>query len=261
MKEPIRIVCSTNDSYAKHLAVMLTSLLLNKESPDPIHINILYGSNLSQENKERLTNSIKPYNVTLSFITFNNSSLKELDKLNLYKRYGKEAIYRIFIPNLFGDDVKKTLYLDCDMIVTQDITKLWRTNLDHYYLAAVLDPSAKRMQQKLALPLNNYFNSGVLLINHKKWRSKNITNKLMEFLKENSEKIVFPDQDALNAVLYDKVLILNDKWNRPAFRSHRNPSYAILHYITWKKPWSHNPRGKDQYLKYLSKTIWTLNSD
>lgn len=39
----MNIVSATNDHYAQHLAVMLTSLLKNKKTDNSIHIFILYG--------------------------------------------------------------------------------------------------------------------------------------------------------------------------------------------------------------------------
>ncbi|WP_366414836.1 glycosyltransferase [Paenibacillus sp. GP183] len=41
----------------------------------------------------------------------------------------RQAYYRIVIPHLLDKSIKKALYLDCDIIVKEDIRKLWNINI------------------------------------------------------------------------------------------------------------------------------------
>ncbi len=106
----------------------------------------------------------------------------------------------------------------------------------------------------LSMPKGSkYFNAGVLLINLKKWREEHIKNKVIEFIKTNSARIKFCSQDPLNAILHDKWLQLDPKWN---FMPHltypglKNIKPAIIHYAGLKKPWKANCRLKEEYYKY-----------
>ncbi|SEC69881.1 glycosyltransferase family 8 protein [Paenibacillus sp. GP183] len=250
--ERLHIVTVTNDRYAKHLAVMLNSLLENKTSKNPIDIYVIDG-NISDQNKANLRNSVKKFDVQLKYLSINESMFNEF-KLSYH--ISKETYYRILIPNLLSRDIQKALYLDCDMIIKDDITKLWNTAIENNFLAAVKIPGSSRPRE-LGLPENSeYFNAGVLLINMKKWREHRIVHRVLRFARNNPSKLKFMDQDALNAILHDKWIKLEPTWNYQVhrYRGLRNP--AIIHYTTNQKPWNSNPPFKDDYMKYLRRTSW-----
>lgn len=252
----IHLVTATNDAYALPLGVMLTSLFANKTSDDLVTVYVLYET-LSTQNKLNLVKVLKKYNQHPLFLPVNNldfSNLKETHYIT------KEMYYRIAIPDLLGPEVKKALYLDSDLIVKEDIRKLWETDISDYFVAAVESIDAQGRKKDLWIPDNyRYFNSGVLLINVETWREHNISTKVFEFIQTHPEKLVHPDQDALNAVLYDKWLLLHPKWNyttgHAKLRLRTKP--AIIHFTGQKKPWNaSHPLGK-HYLKYRKKVDWT----
>lgn len=53
-----------------------------------------------------------------------------------------------------------------------------------------------------------YICSGVLLMNLDYWRSYKLSTKIIDFMKKNSDKIKFPDQDALNYLCRDNKIVL-----------------------------------------------------
>lgn len=142
------------------------------------------------------------------------------------------------------------------MIVQEDITKLWNVDVENHLLAAAEDPSAADRSKELQILEGTYFNAGVLLMNLDRWRKKNISGEALKFVRENPSKIIFPSQDGLNAILQNKWMMIDIRWNCPSFKLKKYPSPAIIHYMTTKKPWNSNPRGKEIYYHYLSKTIW-----
>lgn len=257
--ERIHIVVATNNKYVKHLAVMLTSLFEHKSENRPATVYVI-DSNLSSESKQKLHNALKPFQAELAFLTVDDSLFQ-----NVVVRYhlSKETYYRIAIPALLPPDVRKALYLDCDLIVKADIANLWDVNIDKYHLGAVQIPGKVLRYEELGIPESSgYFNAGVLLMNLKKWRDQRTSEKVLQYMKKNPEKLKFMDQDALNAVLHERWLKLDPKWNYQVHRSHHQRfEPAIIHYTTDKKPWNshHNPKFKDEYLKYARKTIWKLD--
>ena len=62
------------------------------------------------------------------------------------------TFYRYLIPQYVPSD--KALYLDSDLIVTNDISHLFKLDIDDYYIAAVENRTFKKG-----------FNAGVMLIN------------------------------------------------------------------------------------------------
>lgn len=79
------------------------------------------------------------------------------------------ALFRLMLPNLV--EASKIIYLDCDIVVTMDIFELWNLNLNGKPIAAILDPGMmtfpdliKQRIQSTGVSVQNYFNSGVLVM-------------------------------------------------------------------------------------------------
>lgn len=143
--ETIQIVTTSNDNYAKPTAVMLTSLLENKKSNNPINIYII--GTLSKNNKSKLNNSVKRFGLKINFFEI-APTLFENFKLTLH--FTQETYYRLIIPDLLDTNVHKTIYLDGDIILNEDITELWNINIEDYFLAAVNEFNKKGIRHYLS---------------------------------------------------------------------------------------------------------------
>ncbi len=118
-----------------------------------------------------------------------------------------------------------------------------------------------------------YVNSGVQLINVRRWHEERIAARLIDYAAQQGEKLLYHDQDAINALLHAQTLTLPYRWNfqvrmfRPrqtqlrgeydaVLDAGRDP--AIIHYTSAKKPWMFTafmPK-KALYHAYLDKTPW-----
>ncbi|MBD0381576.1 glycosyltransferase family 8 protein [Paenibacillus sedimenti] len=260
-KEQVHIITATNDKYAKPLGVMLNSLLKNATYKSMIRIYIIDGD-LSSEKKKNLKRVVKKFNLDVKFLKVNSSLF---DGFKERHHISRQAYYRIVIPHLLDKDIKKVLYMDCDIIVKEDIRKLWNTNIDNHFLAAGEKAFAKNDETRksiLQLPSEaRFFNSGVLLINPEKWREHDISNKVLEFITTNSNDLITMDQEALNVVLHDKWLKLDTKWNYSTshIKTHPGVKPAIIHYTRRRKPWNHGHPLQKEYFNYLKTTGWSIN--
>lgn len=106
--------------------------------------------------------------------------------------------YRLALPSLALQD--RILYLDCDIIVRGDIYPLLRADLGERPVGAVVNPFYNATNIGFD-STDLYFNSGVLLIDRRKWIKLNVSELTLKFLVENTDSLVMPDQDALNGVL------------------------------------------------------------
>ena len=161
---------------------------------------------------------------------------------------------RYFIPDFVTED--KVLYLDSDLIVTDDLTDLFELDLGENYLAAA----------RSCFGAGVGFNAGVLLINNKKWRSETIRQKLIELTEKEHENVKEGDQSILNMLFKDQYSLLDDKYNfqigfdaGAAEKNHTfifeislTPSPKILHYISPDKPWKQFSVGRlrEEWWKY-----------
>ncbi|WP_379969915.1 glycosyltransferase family 8 protein [Ectobacillus sp. sgz5001026] len=246
--EEIHIVVATNNNYFKPLVTMLYSLYDHITSKNLVNIYIIDG-NISPKNKLILKKALSRFKPTLKYLSVNESLYQNC---NAWEHVSKESYYRISIPDLLDSAIPKVLYLDCDLIIKDDITKLWNIDIDPYFIAAVEDPNGENRYTDLLFPAcSGHFNSGVMLINLEKWRNHHISNKVLQFIKDNPDRILWGDQDALNAILHDKWLKLHYKWNFQVFRmSHLVMKPAIIHYNTNIKPWNGITPLQEEYQKY-----------
>jgi lipopolysaccharide biosynthesis glycosyltransferase len=170
-------------------------------------------------------------------------------------RYTEAASLRLLLPELLPK-LDKILYLDCDIVVRQDIAKLWNeTDLGDNYLAAVYEAAIEGQAERfraLGCDPARYFNSGFLLMNLAQMRNEKVSEKLLEACRV--PYLEFPDQDALNQVCQGRVLPLNPLYNsiRTFFIPQFKPDFvrqygeglweqvqkeATIHY-TGGKPWN-----------------------
>ncbi|ENB1862878.1 hypothetical protein ABHE10_001821, partial [Campylobacter coli] len=113
-------------------------------------------------------------------------------------------------------ELKKCLYLDCDIVVEDSLNFIWNIDLKDNYVAAVKDTwVTTHNYYKNAYNLKNSFNAGVLLINLEQWRKDDISEKLFlntESLAKNNI-MQWQDQDVLNYTFGNKWIILGPRYN------------------------------------------------
>lgn len=84
------------------------------------------------------------------------------------------------------------------MIITSDLTSIFTLDISKYGVAAVRDDLLEEYDGK-----EDYFNSGLLLINNIFWREQRISQRLLDYTRENQGVLQYHDQDVLNDVLCD----------------------------------------------------------
>lgn len=268
MTKKINIVFASDNSYVQHLITAITSLLENTKDKENIIINIIDGG-ISEENRMFLNNTIKKYG---SLLVLKKIDTKLLKNVVINGHITDATYYRILIPSIFGKDIEKIIYLDSDIIVRNDIREFWNIDIEGYSLGAVriYDYSG---HATLKVPSEaKYFNAGILLMNLKVWRERNISQKVLEYIKNYPERLISWDQDALNGVLYDDWKEIDLKWNLRSqlFESdYQNAGLtnedefiqlitepSIIHFTTATKPWHYYNRHpfKEEYFSYLNKS-------
>lgn len=89
------------------------------------------------------------------------------DMHSSHERINSTAFGRFLIPELVDED--RVLYLDCDLIVNDNLNKLFEIDFGDKMLFAVRDYNE-----------NNWFNSGVMFINNRKWKTERVIKTLLE---------------------------------------------------------------------------------
>ena len=256
---PIRVCLACDNKFTIHCAQVISSVISNHKSEENLEFYSL-NSSISDENLKRLkkmekNDSVKIFPIKVEASKFKNCPVPE----DMY--YSLEAYYRLAIPELlFG--VEKVIYLDCDVTVLGDIAELWAVDVSGMYAAACKEFSPVSHMSRF-MDETLYFNSGVMVINCKKWREENIFLKSMEFVNQNAEHIIYVEQDVLNALLSERIFHLKKCWNfeympfNTGVKDLSDEQIKLIHYVSRWKPWNkfgHIYAGI--YFKYLAKTPW-----
>lgn len=131
------------------------------------------------------------------------------------------AIWRLFMPNYFHN-YDKLLYLDNDVIVNTDVSKMFDLIRDEDMIAAVpdflfsslhrYDDSTYPAKELYGMQsMSHYFNNGVMLINVKNYLQLLPVDKLLEII--NSTHYNLADQTIINIVAEGHVTLLPWQYN------------------------------------------------
>lgn len=200
--------------YSVWVAVTMQSIIDHTNSTVCFHI--VHDETLNEDNKNKFIRIAENGNC---LIEFHLIDIKVFDQIaTQVKGYTIGSVFRILIPEILKD-LNKILYLDADLFVNVDVADLWNVDIDEYCIGAVRDMNVVN-HRVVPLPVrlgemryDEYFNSGVLLMNLKEIRKNgNMKQQIVNYLLEHNESDL-PDQDALNVVYREKTTFLNANYN------------------------------------------------
>lgn len=281
MSGELTVVYASNDGYARHLGTSMCSLFDKNRDFEKIHVYIL-SMGLSAASREALEQIAGKFGRGLTFVEMGD--LRErFDYQVDTGGYDISIMLRLFMGEMLPSQVERVLYLDCDTVVVRSLKLLWREKLGDNLIGAVMEPTIYReVKESIGLePEQPYYNSGVLLVDLKRWREENVQTRLLDFWKEKGGKLFASDQDVINGALKGQIRALKPEYN--FFTNYRYFSYGtlvrhaasyrvvpeedfaaakrhpvIIHYMGDERPWiggnlNHYRRA---YEKYLAQTPW-----
>lgn len=275
MSEKINIVFACDSNYAQHATVAMMSILKNTGNPSRI-VFYLLDDQIGELVKQKIRTSIEHEH---SQVVFCKVDANRFSDFYVSGQLSRAAYFRLEMGALLPETVKKVIYLDCDLLVLDDICKMWDYDMHNHPLAAVMDLGImaskkdwRNKQQKLGFQkTDNYFNSGVLMIDLKSWREHAYGSQAEQLAKKNDYR--HHDQDALNSVFHNDWQPLPLRWNvippvwylflkilrRKHFRRlaiDARAHISILHYAGGYKPWEYTEYEafNAKYYEYLYQT-------
>lgn len=279
----VNVVLTTNNKYAKYMAVAIKSLIEHACEARNYDI-IVFETDVQTELKEDIKKMADGYkNISIRFLNV-NSVFEEYNSERFFCHIylSKEMYLRLFIPTILKD-YEKAIYIDCDTIAQTDIAELFDEDISQYYIGAVRDYNSivniiahekVKYYFKSILKIenmDNYINSGVLLMNLPILRNIDIPKKMCEILDFHKE-LLYPDQDLINLICADKIKYVHSGWNfvfavNPLLISNNRclnfaiewskglAEQKIIHFLSEVKPWN-NPDMSygDVWWKFAKKT-------
>lgn len=202
----ISVVYITDEKYAMPTCVSAYSLICNQEKETQIDIYFVINS-ISELSKAKFM-ELSEENVKIHIIEVQDDSYVELAKScltykNIHVSY--TAMFKFNLPKILEDE-DKVIYIDGDTLIQKSLLALYNIPMEGYYIAAVDDILQKTYNFSPVNVESSYFNSGVMLLNLKRMREDNITEKLLDYRVRGTN--FFMDQDAFNVVLGAKKISL-----------------------------------------------------
>ena len=195
----INVAYAFDNNYYYITHVSMKSIMLNQKNTTFIKFHILVSKKIFNKQKEVINEICKEHlNCNISYYIL-DEEFKEISSVGKINRT-TAIYYRLLLQNLLKNE-SKALYFDCDTLIYRDLNNLYNYNItDKYYIGTYEGKPLKKYGKNL----NNFINSGVLLINLENLRKDNVYPKILEFLKQNNKNLTFLDQDAINVVCNKK---------------------------------------------------------
>ena len=268
----IHIACCTNEKLAPMFGVVVTSVGINVTSDD-VMMYLLHNG-LKDSTVKRLQKIADKYHLGLKFLEIDLEILIDCpvdEKIH----YGNIMMYARLLLSSMLPNLDKVIYLDCDLVVCKDLKSLWETDVND--VAVTMAPDLlyqdKATLSRLGIN-NNYLNSGVIVMNLDYWRKHDVMKRLLAYISDKGNELIYNDQDSLNAILHDERRQLPVKYNVTPHYFLKNPDNypkemheeirdarinpIIFHFLGKIKPWSlgcYLP-GKELFMKYQKASGW-----
>lgn len=259
MNREIPIFFTIDDGYAPFLAVALNSAIKNA-SPDRHYRAIVLHQDLNEANAAKLKSlETENFKIKLTPMKANFEALDDRMSNRLRCDYFTLTIYfRLFIPAMFPQ-YDKGIYIDSDVVLTDDIANLYDIDIGNNFFGACTDasiadtpPLVAYTENAVGIPKGEYINSGVLLMNLKKLRDCDLEGHFLNLLNTYHFDSIAPDQDYLNAMCNGNIYYLDEAWDampNDAKPPLKNPS--LIHYNLFSKPWCYDGvQYEDAFWKY-----------
>lgn len=248
MIKPLNFAFCVNDGYIHYICVTIKSIIENHRG---IQKNIYV---LSDEVSERSRRLLAETVADDSFTHFEVIIVDDTPLRGLKDTWSIYTWYRVLLPKYLPDDVHMVLYLDADVVVAGDLQELFAIEMHGLAVAGCIDPESFNQETLERCELSmaqKYICAGVLLMNLDYWRENDLAKKVIQFGRDNNDRIKFPDQDTINILCQDSKIVLplrygimdyffeNDRFYQEPYKQQlidciNRP--AIVHYAG-RNPW------------------------
>lgn len=251
MNKEIPIFFSTDDRYIPYLDVAILSLMENASPAYQYRIMVL-NTGLSRDSIDKVLQRQRP-GFTIEFVDISDEVERIKSRLKDVYHFSVVTYYRLFIASLFPQ-YDKVIYLDCDLVVLGDISRLYHTELGDNILGAAPEAFVRNTEEfrlyarhALGLDPDDYVNAGVLLMNLAAFRANKIEEKFMELITAYDFDLLDPDQAYLNYLCRGKIHVLPNGWNKEPMPLPCEGDKNIVHYALYKKPWQYDDVMDGEY--------------
>lgn len=239
----IPIFLAVDENYLPFLAVTIQSIKEHASKTRVYQIHAL-NSGIAEEKCKPILD-MQTGNIKISFENIADKAEQIRSVVHCRDYYTNAIYFRLFIPELFPQ-YEKAIYLDCDIVLLDDIANLYDINIAENYIGAVADQAVSAVpafceytKNALGIEPNNYFNSGVIVLNLTELRAIDFYKTFYGILSSYNFTVA-PDQDCLNLICKDKVHYYGAEWNKMPIDKKVGHPPKLVHYNLVMKPWHYD---------------------
>lgn len=245
MEKDVNLFFACDDNYIPCLSVVFKSMKNYINEDRDYKIKVMHGGNICKENQERIIKAYYATNFEIEFVDVSSYIENICELLHTRDYYSKSTYFRLFIPKMYPQ-LTKALYLDSDIVLLDDVAKLYDVDIDDYYVGAIPDEAVamvpefrEYVENRIGVKkYSEYFNAGILLMNLEKLRSINFEDLFVDLLQAVKYNVA-QDQDYLNAICLNNVKYIDLCWNKMPLPNDeiKEEELKLIHYNLSYKPW------------------------
>ncbi|KAI3699137.1 hypothetical protein L2E82_43200 [Cichorium intybus] len=258
----IHIAMTLDATYLRGSIAGVFSIIQHSTCPENTVFHFLTTHRLSSSLRRTITTTFPYLNFHLHH--FNTDLVKNKISTSIRRALDQPLNYaRVYLANLLPDTVHRVIYFDSDVIVVDDVVKLWEINLNshvlgapeychanftHYFTPKFWSNSyfSDAFKHRPAKPC--YFNTGVMVIDMMKWRRFQITAKLERWMEIQKRYRIYElgSLPPFLLVFAGDVEAVEHRWNQHGLGGdnveglcrdlHPGP-VSLLHWSGKGKPW------------------------
>jgi lipopolysaccharide biosynthesis glycosyltransferase len=219
-KPSINLVFQTDDGHAWMTSIAVRSLIATFEqssNSNAYRLNFIFVSHgLNAKSAEMLFRSSSSASVDVQ---------NEIVDCPLQAASPEEKRIELFTLRLRFPEIlphfDRILFLDSDILVVDDISKLWEIDLRNQWLGAVTclntadEICLRNYNKEFKIQFKQSIdpiNGGVVILDLRKMRELNITKALTDWLQANRTDIYNPDQEAISMHCGGQFTVLPPEW-------------------------------------------------
>lgn len=211
------VVYACDQGYAEPLAASMQSVIDTWHDGTLPAFRIL-DCGLEPGTRKRLLRAFQSVDLMMTPI-----DVDRVAHLPMLRHFGSPASFaRLLMDEYVDGRFTHALYLDADTLAVRSLAGFHGMPLQGAAVAAAPEMYSPIISNPHAFPHyaqfdisphQLYFNSGVLIVDLRRWRTERCGERVLRFIEQHRDLLRYPDQDALNVVLGSQIVPLDPSWN------------------------------------------------
>ncbi|GAA0145562.1 glycosyltransferase [Lithospermum erythrorhizon] len=255
----IHVAMTLDSNYLRGTMAAVFSILQHSTCPENVAFHFLWIRH--EPEVFSIINSTFPY-LNFKVYRFDATRVRRLISKSIRQALDQPLNYaRTYLAYIIPYHVKKVIYLDSDLVMVDDIEKLWGVDLEGKVVAAPEYCHAnfttyfttsfwadKELNKTFEGRKPCYFNTGVMVVDVDKWRQGDYTQRVEDWMIIQKKKRIYQlgSLPPFLLVLAGNIKAINHRWNQHGLggdniqgkcRSLHPGPISLIHWSGKGKPW------------------------